>query len=315
MCVHGCVCCVRMRMRMGMGMGRARADLAVRLSRAAKVKVVVSARRVEELNKLADECRALGAEAWVVQADMGVEADCRRLMEESARLMGGMDVVVLNAGVSMSAALETIPDLGLFRRLMETNYYGVVACVQAALPHVRRSRGTIAVVSSQAGIACPPLRTGYCASKAAVNAFLDSLRAELDPADGVKICTLLPGFVRTDIRAHALGSSGAEGTNSHKYDEKGMMEVDVGNHHHHNHHWHHTHADRGWCWLLFVVCCLWRTQECNRIIMRAIAEGRREERFDRLGMVMPLARALIPDVVTRVARKKVFGMLEAHKQH
>ena len=91
------------------------------------------------------------------------------------------------------------------RKVMETNYFGVFNCVTAALPHLRKSKGTIINISSVAGIIPAPYIGGYCASKYAVKALTDALRIELH-RHGVKVMGVYPGPIRTGFAERALGS-------------------------------------------------------------------------------------------------------------
>jgi len=92
---------------------------------------------------------------------------------------------------------------------METNYFGYVYCTHYALPHLRKSKKPrIIVISSLSAEIGVPLRTGYCASKFAVNGFFDSLRMELGPS--MPITLIEPGYVQTNIRNAAFGAKDFE---------------------------------------------------------------------------------------------------------
>jgi NAD(P)-dependent dehydrogenase (short-subunit alcohol dehydrogenase family) len=170
-------------------------------------RLVLAARNRERLESLAQECRALGAQALVVQTDVTDEASCRALVDAAVAAFGGVDVLVNNAGGTMWARLDEIRDLTIFERLMRLNYLGSVYPTVYALPHLKRAQGRIVAVSSMAGLIGVPTRTGYSAAKHAVLGFFDSLRVELVDA-GVSVTEVCPDFVVSEIHKRALGPDG-----------------------------------------------------------------------------------------------------------
>lgn len=175
---------------------------------------------------MAARCLERGAAAVkVVVCDVSKEEDCRRLVEESVREFGGIDVLILNAGISMSCPFDQVSDLSVFRRLMDVNYFGCVYITHAALPHIVQSKGTIGVVSSGTGRLGLPFRTGYCASKHALHGFFDALRLEQDGiGSGIRINTMCLGFVATNIREHHVKAGDTQPTI--RYQEGKMMSVE-----------------------------------------------------------------------------------------
>lgn len=185
------------------GIGRA---LALALARA-QARLVLSARNAARLAALADECRALGASAFVVPADASRRADCEALADAALAHFGVIDMLVLNAGFTMWSRLDELEDVDLLERLMRTNYLGAAWLTRRALPALVASKGRIVAISSLAGIAGVPTRTGYAASKHAMFGFFDSLRIEL--ADrGVSVTVIAPDFVRSEIHRRAIGPDG-----------------------------------------------------------------------------------------------------------
>lgn len=120
-----------------------------------------------------------------------------------ARTGGRLDAVVHNAGVALgAAAFEDLPQLEL-RRVMETNFFGVLELTQRLLPIFREHRhGRILVVSSSSGLAGEPFNTAYCASKWAIEGWAESLAYEVAPF-GIDIVLVEPGIYRTEIRDNA----------------------------------------------------------------------------------------------------------------
>jgi short-subunit dehydrogenase len=169
--------------------------------------VVLASRDAVALARVAERCERAGGKALVVKTDVGDEAQCKRLIDEAVKAFGGIDVLVNNAGVTMWARFDEITDITLFERLMRVNYLGTVYCTYYALPHLKKSKGLLVGVSSLTGKTGVPTRSAYGASKHAMQGLMDSLRIELRDA-GVDVLVVSPGFVRTDVRAKALGGDG-----------------------------------------------------------------------------------------------------------
>lgn len=122
-------------------------------------------------------------------------------LSETTAAEGRLDCLVCNAGINVSAPAEELP-LELARAIVETNLWGVIHCVRAALPHLRETRGRILVIGSLAGLVGPPGEAFYAASKHGLRGFLESLQYETRPM-GVKITLVEPGFIRTELAAGA----------------------------------------------------------------------------------------------------------------
>jgi NAD(P)-dependent dehydrogenase (short-subunit alcohol dehydrogenase family) len=143
----------------------------------------------------------------IVPTDVGDPEACKALMEAAMEKFESIDVLVNNAGVSMRAMFRDITDLTLFERVMKINYLGSVYCTHYALEHVIASKGLLVAISSLTGKTGVPSRTGYAASKHAMQGFFDSLRIEL-MGTGVDVLVASPGFVDSGIRTRALGTDG-----------------------------------------------------------------------------------------------------------
>ncbi|KAJ3183277.1 hypothetical protein HDU85_002303 [Gaertneriomyces sp. JEL0708] len=175
-----------------------------------KGKLVLVARRAEALAKVEEQCLHLGAASVTsVRTDVTDEAQVKALIEQVKEVHGTLDVLFLNAGVSMGEPFADIHSLDLFRDLMEVNYFGTLTVTQAALPMLRRSQGRIVVTSSVLGLSGVPYRTGYAAAKHAVRGFFESLQGELYD-EGVLVTMVYPGAVRTEINQARLGQNPLE---------------------------------------------------------------------------------------------------------
>jgi short-subunit dehydrogenase len=170
-------------------------------------RLALAARDAAKLEDVAALCREKAAQALVLPADVGVEGDCQRAVEQAVTAFGGLDTLLLNAGQDMGVRLDELEDSSVLERIVRVNYLGPAWLTRFALPHLKASRGRIVVVSSLAGLTGVPTRSGYSASKHALHGFFDSLRIELR-GSGVSITLACPDFVKSEIHRRALGADG-----------------------------------------------------------------------------------------------------------
>lgn len=182
--------------------------------------VVISGRRMDKLRAVLDEFPASAQHLLTVQADVSVEEDCKRLVEETIQKWGRIDVLVNNAGISMRALFEDM-DVAVLKRVMDTNFWGAVYCTKFALPHLLAVKGSVVGISSIAGKKGLPGRTGYSASKFALEGFLETLRTE-NIKKGLHVLVACPGFTASDIRVASLSADGSAQGESPR-DESEMM--------------------------------------------------------------------------------------------
>lgn len=148
-----------------------------------------------------------GIKAVAVQADVSREEDCKDIIRQAQQTFNQIDVLVNNAGLSMRALFQEL-DLSVLKSLMDVNFWGTVYCTKYALDEILKTKGSIIGVSSIAGYRGLPGRTGYSASKFAMNGFMESLRTELLHT-GVHVMVACPGFTASNIRVTALSKDGA----------------------------------------------------------------------------------------------------------
>lgn len=160
--------------------------------------IALLARRTDALEDTAAAVRAMGRRAIAVTCDVNRDGDLERAAETVRKETGRIDVVVANAGISISGTFAKL-SLQDFRRQFETNVFGVVRTVQATLPDLEASRGCLAIVGSVASFAIVPGSVNYAMSKAAVAALAQGLDIELAPK-GIGVTLVLPGFVESEIR-------------------------------------------------------------------------------------------------------------------
>jgi dehydrogenase/reductase SDR family member 7B len=186
----------------------------------AGAKIVISGRNEENLIKEEEDLKSKGIDVLTVVADVSIEKDNEKLMSEALQKFGKIDVLINNAGISMRALFEDV-DVSVLKKVMDINFYGTVFATKYALPHIIKSKGSIVGISSIAGYRGLPGRTGYSASKFAMQGFLESLRTEL-LKKGVHVLVACPGFTSTNIRNTALSKDGSTQGESPR-DEKKMM--------------------------------------------------------------------------------------------
>src|SRR5262245_41160571 len=159
-------------------------------------RVGLVARRREALESLASSIRAAGGTAVVEPADVAERAQVEHALASIAGQLGPVDLLIANAGVGMPTLLDPV-NVADVEAMFRVNVLGVVYAFAAVLPAMlQRRRGHIAAASSLGGYLGLPGESAYCASKAAVNVYLDGLRIHLRDR-GVKVTTLSPGFVTT----------------------------------------------------------------------------------------------------------------------
>ena len=183
--------------------------------------VVAAARKVDQLESVKKDIEKAGGKALIVATDVSKESDCERLMAETMTTFGRIDVLINNAGISMRAVFEKT-DLNVIRQLMDINFWGTVYCTKFALPHLLKSKGSVVGISSIAGKKGLPGRTGYSASKFAMEGFLETLRTE-NLKTGLHVLVACPGFTASNIRNTALAADGNTQGESPR-DEKKMMQ-------------------------------------------------------------------------------------------
>jgi short-subunit dehydrogenase len=179
------------------GIGRALAiDMARRGAR-----VSLAARSVDKLEEVASEIRRSGGSAQTIWTDVSVETECRALIDYALEGFGDIDVLVCNAGGSVTLKKdEGISRTEMIKRLMELNFMSAVYATLAAIPSLRETRGLVVAVSSVQGLIPFPNAGGYNAAKHAMQGFFDCLRMDLRGA--VDVLVVSPGPVATGAHAH-----------------------------------------------------------------------------------------------------------------
>jgi short-subunit dehydrogenase len=241
------------------------AALAQQMSRPG-INLMLAARSGDKLQKVADQCKQLGANAMIQITDVSIQGDCIHLVERTITEFGGLDILINNAGVSMHAKFSEISDLTVFEKLFRINTMSAVWTSHAALPYLRQSKGQIVAISSLAGKTGIPERTTYCTSKFAMSGFFEALRIELVDS-GVNVFTACPGVVATEIRRNGWNAQGQRAGVSGLKEEAAMS-----------------------------------VTECAQLIAKGIAQRDRELIMTTKGKIGLKLKAFFPTLVDNMAR-------------
>jgi len=188
--------------------------------------VVLAARQYVKLCEITQEIQSkYKVKTLAVQVDVTKEEDCKALIDQTLLAMGQIDILVNNAGISMRALFKDL-DLDVLRQVMDINFWGAVYCTKYALPEILNNEGSIVGVSSIAGYKGLPGRTGYSASKFAMNGFLEALRNE-NLKNNLHVMVACPGFTASNIRNVALNSEAKPQGESSMIEEKMMSSNEV----------------------------------------------------------------------------------------
>ncbi len=233
--------------------------------------LTLAARNEERLKIIVKKCRDLGATAIGVVTDVADQTQCTALIEAGCAHFGRIDALINNAGITMWTEFEKLESLKVLDQIMQVNYLGPAYLSHAALPHLRKSKGRLVVISSLAGLTGVPTRSGYSASKHAVNGFFDSLRIELE-GSGVSVTIVAPDFVRSKIHERALTADGSElGTSP-------LANRDI-----------------------------MSAEECARQSIDAMLKRERLRVMTRRGRTLRLLKVLFPGYIDKLAHRAIYG--------
>lgn len=165
-------------------------------------KIATCARNQDKLYDL--QLRHSTSPLHCIVADVSNYNDCKLFIDSTIKQFGGVDILINNAGISMRSLLRDA-ELDVFRKVMDINFFGTVYCTKLALESIIQRKGTIVGISSIAGYRGLPGRSGYSASKFALNGWLEAIRTELHD-EGVNVMWVSPGFTRSNIRNAALNN-------------------------------------------------------------------------------------------------------------
>ena len=237
----------------------------------ARAKLTLAARRTELLESLAQRILGSGKlRPLVVQCDVTRDGDLERAVSETVRQWGKLDVVIANAGFGVIGALKNL-SVEDYRRQFETNVFGVLRTIYAALPEIEKTKGNVVIIGSVSGWAATPGASPYAMSKFAVRALANSITPELRLA-GIKVTLISPGFVGSNIR---------------RVDNRGKLHAEA--------------KDPIPAWLQMS------TRKAARQILRAVALGKREAIITGHGKILVELERFMPWAIRAVGRRMAAG--------
>lgn len=170
------------------------------------VKVVLNGRDNEKLELAAKELRSLGHDVFSIQGDVGIYADCEKLINQTIDKYGTLDILINNAGLAMEGTIaDTSPEV--FEKVIHSNILGVIYPTKAALPYLKKTRGSVIFTGSIAGFMGLPNFSAYSASKMALRAIVQSLKIEL-AGTGVHVGINYVGFAENPPDKTFLNQNG-----------------------------------------------------------------------------------------------------------
>ncbi|RVU26583.1 SDR family oxidoreductase [Sandaracinomonas limnophila] len=168
--------------------------------------VVITGRNAENLKSVENELIQNNIQAKGIKCDSANEEETKQMIQQVVSEFGGIDILINNAGISMRSMFESV-QMDVMKQVMDINFWGTVYSTHAALPYIKERKGGIIGISSIAGYRGLPVRSGYSASKFAMNGFMEALRTELI-GTGVHVLIACPGFTASNIRNASLNSEG-----------------------------------------------------------------------------------------------------------
>ena len=188
---------------------------------ARKAKLVLSARRAGELERVKEACNLPEGQVLILPMDVSEYEKVDEHYQKVLSHFGQVDILINNAGLSHWSKIKDL-SLEVIRKIMDVNFLGGVALTKAVLPDMlNRKQGHIVVISSVLGKMVSPKQAAYNASKHAIQGFYDTLRAEVAP-EGLKVLIVSPGAVNTDVAKNSLNKEGKPINRTNKMIESGL---------------------------------------------------------------------------------------------
>jgi len=245
-------------------------ELAWQLGQAG-AELTLAARRRDLLDSLAQRIATAGkARPLVVECDVTQDGHLENAVAETVRQWGKLDVVVANAGFGVVGPLKKLA-LDHYHRQFETNIFGVLRTIYAALPEIEKTKGNIVILGSVSGWASSPGASPYTMSKFAIRALANSITPELR-LSGVRVTLISPGFVASNIR---------------RVDNQGTLHANA------------REPIPGW----LVV----NTDKAVRQMLRAIARGKHEAIITGHGKALVALARFAPWILRMAFRKMAAG--------
>jgi short-subunit dehydrogenase len=184
-------------------------------------KLVISARRVDELQRVKSSLNIDDSDVFILPLDLANTANVNALTQQIISKFGSIDILINNGGVSQRSFTKDTP-LEIDRKIMEINFFGTIALTKSVLPYMLKQKsGHIVVISSIAGKFGFYFRSVYAASKHALHGFFESLRMEIHN-DNVKVLIVCPGKIQTNISVNAITENGGKHNQMDESQTKGL---------------------------------------------------------------------------------------------
>jgi short-subunit dehydrogenase len=229
--------------------------------------LTLAARRTELMARLAQRiAEATGSRPLVIECDVTRDGDVERAVAETVRERGRLDIVFANAGFGVVGLFSKL-SIADYRRQFETNVFGVLRTLYAALPEVSRTGGQLVITGSIAGWVATPGTSAYATSKFALRALANSITPELAQL-GVALTLVSPGFVQSNIR---------------RVDNQGRLHADA------------PEPLPGWL--------VMSRRRAARQILRAVARRRREAIITGHGRILVALERLAPWIIRAIGRR------------
>ncbi len=206
------------------GIGRA---TALSLAKAG-AKVAIAARRTPRLEELQKEIIKIGTECIVVPCDVAKRKDCQTLIDAAMKKWNHIDILINNAGIMPLSFVKNLK-VDEWEQMVDVNIKGVLFCTAAAIPHmINQNSGHIVNISSIAGRLVFPSGSVYCATKYAVRAFSEGLRQELSTRYKIRVTTIEPGIVATEL-TNTITDKSLESFVKHSKEIEALQAEDIAN--------------------------------------------------------------------------------------
>ena len=191
-------------------------------------KIVAGARRLDRLETLKKEITDDGGEIIICETDVTKKSDCDNLVKQAINKFDQVDVLLNNAGLMPLSFVKSLK-IDEWDRMIDVNIKGVMYCTAAVIPTmIEKKSGHIVNISSVAGRVVFPAGSVYCATKHAVTAFSEGLRQELSVRKNIRITSIEPGVVQTELTNTITEKSLEAFVEKHK-DMEGLQAEDISN--------------------------------------------------------------------------------------
>ncbi len=188
-------------------------------------KVILSARREDELNRVCKNCNASPENTFVLHLDLGQTDNVEDKVQEVIKRFGRIDILINNSGMGHRTLAVNTPSY-IDRKVMEVNFFGTINLTKAVAKQMQKQKsGKLVIVTSIMGKYGMPLYSTYAASKHALYGYFESLRQELFN-DNISVLIVSPGFINTDVSTKLLREDGSQFGVKSDAQEKGMSAKD-----------------------------------------------------------------------------------------